>query len=91
MIAVSRSLTFFPDGHFQGSHSASVSSHEPTSDVGVVAGSNGANGGTYRIDGYTLELRFGDGTTDRRSFVFMDDTKKALYLNGVAYLREDGK
>lgn len=90
MIASVRSFTFRPDGHFSGGSATSLSSHEPTSTVGVEAGANRDYDGTYRINGYAIEFRYTDGRVDRRSFVFMDEKKKdAIYLNGTVYLKDE--
>ena len=90
--AVSRALTFFPDGHLKGGSSVSVSSAEPLSDTSSVVGSAKDYSGTYKFDGYTLELRYNDGRIERKSFAYMDWKKKeSFYLNGVAYLKQGKK
>ena len=88
MIAVTNNITFMPDGHFSGGSSAGVSGNYETGSV--TAGSSRKYAGTYRLNGYTAELRYNDGKIERRSFVFMDKKKKdALYLDGTPYLKDD--
>lgn|GEM_PF-6398160 len=42
--------------------------------------------GTYHIDGYTIELKWDDGTTKKTSFVWSDEDPEAVYIDGLAYI-----
>ena len=74
--AVSSSFTFSRDGRFDGSNFTSVMvDTDPTNSgqaggarIGVAGGSSAKRQGTYRIDGYTLELNYGDGRRARAFF-----------------------
>lgn len=47
-----------------------------------------ATGGTYTLDGYTLELRYDDGRSERMFFFFWDDKKTHVVINGTTYSLE---
>jgi hypothetical protein len=74
--AVSSSFTFSRDGRFTGSNLTSVMvDTDPTNSgqsggarVGVTGNSSAQREGTYRIDGYTLELNYTDGRRARAFF-----------------------
>jgi hypothetical protein len=74
--AVSSSFTFTRDGRFDGSNVTSVMvDTDPTNSgqtggarVGVTGSSSASRQGTYRIDGYTLELNYTDGRRARAFF-----------------------
>jgi hypothetical protein len=48
-----------------------------------------AQGGRYRIDGYTLKLTYDDGRSDSALFYWAggkDDRYRMLFINGVKFL-----
>jgi hypothetical protein len=57
----------------------STSAHRP---------SPAGSGGTYRLDGWTLELRHGDGTVERRLFLFTDEAREGVRIGERTYRRE---
>ena len=74
--AVSSSFTFSRDGRFDGSNVTSVMvDTDPTNSgqsggtrIGVTGGGSAKRQGTYRINGYSLELNYGDGRHARAFF-----------------------
>lgn len=44
--------------------------------------------GTYTLDGYTLELRYDDGTVVRKIFYFWDERKNNAVIGSVTYSTE---
>ena len=46
--------------------------------------------GPYRIDGYTVELSFANGTVERRPF-FIDDGGEGIWFRGGRLMREKQK
>ncbi len=46
--------------------------------------------GTYRIDGYGIELRFENGTVERRPF-FIDDAGEGIWFRGTRLMRQKEK
>jgi hypothetical protein len=87
------------DGTFEWQYSGTVSYNTPDSvsdatGVDVYVGGTSANAktGTYRIDGYTLELKRGDGVTEKVLFVLdynEDGTPGNIWLGGATrYLKQ---
>lgn len=78
-----KSLVFSPDGRFSGGSATSVGAPN------AGGGSSSAFNGTYKITGYTIELRYGDGRLERRALAWYDEEKKdSLYLGGSLWLRK---
>lgn len=48
----------------------------------------GDTSGTYTFDGFTLELRYGDGRVVRVPAFYWDATRKNLWIAGTTYSRE---
>jgi hypothetical protein len=93
MIAVVDAYTFKKDGTFKTDKSVSASggneATDPNGPPGVVATSQNSSSGTYRLDGYTLELRYGNGRVMRRAFLWFDEKEKdAIFIDGTAFLIE---
>jgi hypothetical protein len=51
--------------------------------------SNRNQSGTYRLDKYSIELRFGNGTVERRFFYFYPDSRQYFGIGGRAYVPRD--
>ncbi len=91
MIAVVNSYTFKKDGTFKTDSSVSASggneATDPNGPPGVVATSQASSSGTYKLDGYTLELRYSNGRVERRAFLWFDEKKKdSIFVDGTAFL-----
>lgn len=50
---------------------------------------NKNNAGTYCLNGYSMELRFNNGTTERKSFYFYPKVNGTFVLNGSDYVPAD--
>jgi len=80
--AVSSSLTFFRDGRFEASNFTGVLVDNDPTNSGqtggarvTVSGSGAGNArGTYRINGYTLELSYSDGRQAKAFFALVAGT-----------------
>jgi hypothetical protein len=93
MIAVVSAYTFKKDGTFSSDQAVSASggneATDPNGPPGVVATSQRSSSGTYRLDGYTLELRFSNGRVMRRAFLWFDaKDKDSIFIDGTAFLIE---
>lgn len=55
----------------------------------VTAYSNKDAAGTYTFDGYSLELRYGNGTIVRKTFCSYDETREVWVLNTRPYTPDD--
>jgi hypothetical protein len=91
MIAVISSYTFKKDGTFKTDKAVSASggneATDPSGPPGVVATSQASSSGTYKLDGYTLELRFSNGRLERRAFLWFNEKKKdSIFIDGTAFL-----
>jgi hypothetical protein len=91
MITTFSSYTFKKDGTFTTDQGSSASGGQETTNPNgapaVVTTSNSNSSGTYKLDGYTLELKFGNGKVDRKGFVWFDGRDKdSIFLNGTAFL-----
>lgn len=88
-LASTQSLAFAADGSYGGKATASVAAR------GVGKAASSADGGSYAIKGYTLELRHGDGRTSRHFLATSRkepaDKPKIIYLDGGHLLLEDDK
>lgn len=86
---VESDIRFSRDGRFTTGRATTLSSG--TADVQILANNRSRSQGTYTLNGYTLTLKYDDGTVVRRSFVFMDTNGKqgGMYLDGVPYPRKN--
>lgn len=84
MVVSSSNITFNNKGQFTrvstggGSYSGSTGS--------VTAYSNKDAAGTYVLDGYSLELKYNNGTSSRLSFYFYPDSKEVFGLGARDYV-----
>ena len=84
MVVSSSNITFNNKGQFTrvstggGSYSGSTGS--------VTAYSNKDAAGTYMLDGYSLELKYNNGTSSRLSFYFYPDSKEVFGLGARDYV-----
>jgi hypothetical protein len=78
---------FWPDGAVV--RGGSLGSTASSGDSSVVTSSVSPNArGQYRIDGLTLSIRYGDGTSERRILVADPaNPKTAIWLDGYGYVR----
>jgi hypothetical protein len=91
LIAAFSSYTFNKDGTFTTDRGSSASGGQEATNPGgapaVVTTSNSNASGRFKLDGYTLELKYGNGKLDRKGFLWFDERKKdSIFLNGTAYL-----
>ena len=54
---------------------------------GVVPSSKPSTGGTYSVDGYTIEFKYSDGQIARPYGFFWSGDKKKLVIGGTTYSR----
>lgn len=54
---------------------------------GVAQTNNAGTAGTYSLSGYTLQLKYGDGSVARSYGFFWSGDKKKLVINGTTYSR----
>ncbi len=80
-VALEKRITFKPNGRFQSENTASSTSST------VAVGSNRVSGGTYKISGNMIVMRFQDGTTKRWSYARTADG--LVFLHGDAYTTDD--
>jgi hypothetical protein len=85
--ATSNTLDLRRDGKFTG---ASVASLRSESDGSAVSGgSQGTNGGSWRLDGYSLTLTYDDGRVVRGiAFPFNDEKSERFYFAGTMYKKQ---
>jgi hypothetical protein len=91
VIAAFSSYTFKKDGTFTTDRGSSASGGQeatnPNGSPAVVTTSNSNASGTFKLDGYTLELKYGNSKVDRKAFLWFDERQKdSIFLNGTAYL-----
>ncbi len=77
-------IVFQPDGRFE-TNSGGSSNHEG-SGGSVLATQARSRQGSYRLSGTLLELRFDDGRTERRQFMFTSAEKDWIVVNGTRLL-----
>jgi hypothetical protein len=86
--AATNTITLHRDGRFEGSGFSGASFSNEIGDTrsgGTFGGSKPATSGQYRIDGYTLQLRYADGHIEHLLFYFMDKERTLLMLDGTKY------
>jgi len=94
-VASSKTFTFLPGRRFRDERFTALSHQGDTTPsgqprVGVSGTSNDKAEGTYVLDGSTLELRYSDGTVDRRAFLWASDERPGtIVLNTSVYLVKD--
>jgi hypothetical protein len=88
-------LRFLPDGRFtSGSDFAAVGNGQ-TSGVTMAGGSSNANAGRYRINGYTIELRYNSGQVKSYFFAFSTSGAAAaldrdmIFIGDTAYITDN--
>jgi hypothetical protein len=47
---------------------------------------NKSKAGTYKLNGFSIELKFNNGSTSRQIFYFVDDTKRSFGLGSRTYI-----
>jgi len=82
-------INFKRDGTFSDSSRSTIHSNTAgLGDDGVIA--HGGNfstgaGGRYHIDGYTIELTYPNGKTERELFFFWDNERNNLNIGETTY------
>jgi hypothetical protein len=76
MVVSSNQIQFNADGSFSDERFGGGSSS--SSGVSVTAGAKQRGGGSYRLDGYTIELKTTDGRAQRLLFFFFPDSEDAV-------------
>jgi len=87
VVMSSNVLTFNNQGQFTTESTGGGSYSGGTGSVTAYSNKNAA--GTYLFDGYSLELRYGNGTVVRKTFCSYDDTREVWVLNTRAYTPDD--
>lgn len=84
-----RSISFRKDGGFsEGSNSTmSTGGIQAVNGAYGSASHAGSHGGTYRIDGYRITLRYADGRTKRLLFAH-SDSEGSINVGGTGYTKE---
>ena len=77
MVSFQNTYVFSPDGRFRSGSTAAATAPD------VVSASSRATSGRYKIDGYAITMRFGNGTVLRWSYAMTADG--LLFLHGDAY------
>jgi predicted secreted protein len=55
-------------------------------DVSTSAYSNSNSAGTYKLNGYSIEMRYNNGEVVRRLFYFYPDSRTTFGIGGDAYV-----
>jgi len=84
MVVSSGNITFNDKGQFTRLSTGGGSYAGPTGSV--TAYSNKEAAGVYTLDGYSLELRYNNGTVVRQSFYFYPDSKEVFGLGDRDYV-----
>ena len=84
MVVSSGNITFNDKGQFTRVSTGGGSYSGPTGSV--TAYSNKDAAGTYTLDGYSLELKYNNGSTSRFSFYFYPDSKEVFGLGDRDYV-----
>jgi hypothetical protein len=87
VVVSSNALTFNNQGQFTTLSTGGGSFSGATGTV--TAYSNKDAAGTYVFDGYSLELRYGNGTVVRKTFCSYDESREVWVLNTRAYTPDD--
>ncbi len=82
MVMATTNITFSTDGSFESkSGSGATTSRVSTS-------SSSTSRGTYSLDGYTIVLKYQDGRTVRKPFVYMNKTgDRGIFIGGTGYTK----
>jgi hypothetical protein len=83
MTVSANGITFSPDGRFSLATFKAGSSS--SSGVGTTTSSQRNRSGTYRLDGYAIDMTFDDGRTQRAFFCFFPNKDDYFQLGECAY------
>lgn len=87
-VAAWTDYVFFPDGRVERDAGAAASSTDTGAPVTTASHAAGKSG-RYRLDGLTLAIDYGDGSSERRIIIAdpKDGGKGTLWLDGDGYVR----
>jgi hypothetical protein len=83
LVVAAANITFNQEGKFTMAKTAGVSSG---SDVWENTNSKTGEAGTYTLDGYTIELKYNNGKTQRQFFYFYPDSRKNFGIAASVYM-----
>ncbi len=83
LVVAAANITFNKEGKFTLAKTAGVSSGR---DIWENTHSKTNEAGTYTLDGYTIELRYNNGKTQRQFFYFYPDSRKHFGIAKSVYL-----
>jgi hypothetical protein len=83
LVVAAANISFNQQGKFTLAKTAGVSSG---SDVWENTNSKTGETGTYTMDGYTIELKYNNGKTQRQFFYFYPDSRKHFGIANSAYM-----
>ncbi|MEO3405443.1 hypothetical protein AAFN85_16150 [Mucilaginibacter sp. CAU 1740] len=83
MTVSSTDITFNNNGQFTYESTGGGSFNGPGANVTAYSSKNKA--GTYKLDGYSIELNYNNGNTTRQSFYFFSSDKKVFGIASRAY------
>jgi hypothetical protein len=87
IVMSSNMYTFNNQGQFTTESTGGGTTSGPAGTVTAYSNKNAA--GTYLFDGYSLELRYGNGTVVRKTFCSYDESREVWVLNSSAYTPDD--
>jgi hypothetical protein len=82
MIAAYSYLVMNDKGQFILDKGAGISG----SDIWETHSSKTNDAGSYRLNGYSIEMKFNDGKTEKRFFYFYPDSRRHFGLGGAVYM-----
>jgi hypothetical protein len=83
LVVAAATITFSNDGKFTLAKVAGVSSGR---DIWENTNSNADEAGYYKLDQYSIELKYNNGKTENRFFYFYPDSRKHFGIAGSVYM-----
>lgn len=87
MTVSSSNITFNNNGQF--TYESTGGGSYSGSGANVTAYSSKNKAGTYKLDGFSIELKYNNGTTTRQCFYFFDNDKRVFGIGNRAYTPSD--
>lgn len=84
MIVISNNINFNDKGQFTMKKVAGGSNTD--FDVSTSTYSNSNSAGTYKLNGYSIEMRYNNGQVVRKLFYFYPDSRDAFGIGDDAYV-----
>jgi hypothetical protein len=80
MIVMASNISFNSNGQF------TLAKVTGSSDNNWTTSSNSNEAGSYRLDGYAIELKYNNGKTEQRLFYFYPDSRQHFGIGGNVYM-----